>query len=65
MLSKIKQFVKAHQEDIILFIGIVLISLLSFAIGFIVAKNQEKEPLRIEKIQVPLSKYTALTPMLD
>ena len=49
MLSKIKDFVKTHQVDIILVIGVILISLLSFAIGFIVAKQQEKEPIRIEK----------------
>jgi len=48
MLSKIVQFVKDHQEDIILVIGVILISLLSFAMGYIVAK-QEKEPIRIEK----------------
>jgi hypothetical protein len=48
MLSKIIQFVKKYQADIILFIGVILISLLSFAAGYIVAKQQEKEPLRIE-----------------
>ena len=48
ILAKIKQFVKTHQDDIILLIGVVLISLLSFAMGYIVAKTQEKEPIRIE-----------------
>jgi len=48
MLSKFIQFVKDHQDDIILVIGVILISLLSFAIGYIVAKQQEKEPIRIE-----------------
>lgn len=50
MLAKLKQFVKLHQNDIILLIGVILISLLSFAIGYIVAKEQEKEPIKIEKI---------------
>ena len=50
MLTKIKEFLKKYQADIILVIGVILISLLSFAIGFIVAKQQEKEPLKIEKI---------------
>lgn len=49
MLSKIIQFVKAHQVDIILVIGVILISLLSFAMGYILGKTQEKEPLKIEK----------------
>lgn len=48
MLTKIKEFVKTHQADIILVIGVILISLLSFAMGYIVAKQQEKEPIRIE-----------------
>jgi len=48
MLAKIIQFVKTHQADIILVIGVILISLLSFSVGFIVAKQQEKEPIRIE-----------------
>ena len=48
MLAKIKEFVKTHFDDIILLIGVILISLLSFAAGFIVAKQQEKEPLKIE-----------------
>ena len=48
MLAKIKQFVKSYQSDIILVIGVILISLLSFAIGYITAKTQDKEPIRIE-----------------
>jgi len=48
MLAKLKQFVKIHQSDIILLIGVILISLLSFAMGYIIAKEQEKEPLKIE-----------------
>lgn len=50
MIAKIKQFVKIHQSDIILVAGVVLISLLSFAMGYIVAKTQEKEPIRFERI---------------
>jgi len=50
MLAKIKQFVKENLADIILIIGVILISLLSFAAGYIMAKQQEKEPIRIEKV---------------
>lgn len=46
--SKIWCRVKDHQADIILLIGMILISLLSFAVGYILAKQQEKEPIRIE-----------------
>jgi len=52
ILSKIKKFVKEHQADIILVIGVVLISLLSFALGYIVAREQEKTPLIFEEITV-------------
>lgn len=48
MLTKIIQFVKTHLDDIILVIGVILISLLSFAMGYIIAKQQEKEPIKIE-----------------
>ena len=47
MLAKLIQFVKNNQSDIILVIGVILISLLSFALGYIVAK-QEKEPIKFE-----------------
>ena len=47
-LTKIKEFVKAYQTDIILVIGVILISLLSFAMGYITAKEQGKEPIRFE-----------------
>jgi hypothetical protein len=48
MLKRIRAFVKEHLDDIILLVGVILISLLSFAMGYIVAKQQEKEPLRFE-----------------
>ncbi len=48
MLTKIIQFVKEHLTDIILVVGVVLISLLSFATGYIIAKQEEKEPIKIE-----------------
>ncbi len=41
-------FLKRYQSEIVLFIGVFLISLLSFAIGFIVAEQRKKEPIRIE-----------------
>ena len=47
-LQQVKQWIINHQTDIILVVGVVLISLLSFAMGYIVAKQQEKEPIRIE-----------------
>jgi len=46
--EQIKQWIIGHQNDIILLIGVILISLLSFAIGYILAKEQEKEPIIIE-----------------
>jgi hypothetical protein len=48
IFTKIKQWTIAHHHDIILLIGVILISLLSFAMGYIMAKEQEKESLKIE-----------------
>lgn len=49
MLAKISDFVKTHQTEIVLCIGVFLISLLSFAMGYITAKQSEKEPIEIQK----------------
>jgi len=51
------QFLRKYQADIILVIGVILISLLSFAMGYIVAKQQEKEPLKIEIINELTNQY--------
>lgn len=51
ILSKVIIFVKGHLNDIILVIGVVLISLLSFAMGYILAKQQEKTPLQINEVR--------------
>lgn len=48
MFEQIKQWIVKYQEDIILVIGAVLISLLSFAMGYIMAKQEEKTPIKIE-----------------
>lgn len=47
MLSEIRDFVKAHFSDIMLFIIVALLIMLAFAAGFITAKYQTKEPLQI------------------
>ena len=51
MLSKIFKFVKRHQAEIVLCIGVFLISLLSFAMGYIIAKESGNEPIKIEESQ--------------
>jgi len=47
MIAKIKDFVKAHFYDIILFIIVALLMMASFAAGFITAKYGSKEPIKI------------------
>ncbi len=51
MLAKIIDFVKRYFSDIILFIIIVLLMMLSFATGYITAKNIQKTPITIEQKQ--------------
>lgn len=48
MIKRVKIFIKEKHQDIILVIGVILISLLSFALGYIMAKQQNKEPIRFE-----------------
>jgi hypothetical protein len=47
IITRIKSFVKDNLDDIILAITIILISLLAFSVGFIMAKYQEKLPLQL------------------
>lgn len=49
ILPKIIEFVKTYQKDIVLVLGVVLISLISFAAGYLVVKEQLKGPVQIEK----------------
>ena len=52
MIANLVEFVKKYESDIILAIGVVLISLLSFAVGYLTAKEHFKEPIKIENIGV-------------
>ena len=47
MLSEIKDFVKGHFSDIMLFVIVILLVMLAFATGYIVAKYQLKVPIQI------------------
>jgi len=49
MLTKTKEFVNKYRSDILLVIFVILISLLSFALGFITAKYQAKESIIIKE----------------
>jgi hypothetical protein len=51
MLSAFKEFVKSHQSDIILLIGVFLASLLSFAAGYIAGSEAQKQPLEFEQTE--------------
>ncbi len=49
MITKITTFVKKNYGDIVLFIAVILLSMISFSVGYIVAKMEEKEPLHFEE----------------
>ena len=53
MISKIKEFVKTNEGSIVLGIGVVLVSLLSFAVGYLAAREQLKGPIMIEEDIAP------------
>jgi len=48
MLAKIRKFVKENRAELILFLTVALISLLSFSWGYITAKTEEKKPIIID-----------------
>jgi hypothetical protein len=47
MVTKILDFVKENQDKIVLVVCVLLISILCFSLGYIVAKTQEKQPIQI------------------
>jgi hypothetical protein len=59
MIEKIRKFVnpapalwgwvKTYQKDIVLVLGVILVSLISFSAGYLVAKDQLKGPVQIEE----------------
>ena len=51
ILSRLIEFVKRYEVYSILAIGVALISMLSFAVGYLTAKEQLKEPIRIEQVE--------------
>lgn len=52
ILAKIGKFVKENKNELILFLTVVLISLLSFSFGYISAKLEEKKPIIINIIEI-------------
>ena len=50
-------FFNKRQNDIILLVGVFLISLLSFAIGYIVAEQKNRESIKIEYEETKGSYY--------
>jgi len=56
ILQKIRDFVKTYQTDIILVVGVILISLFSFAMGYIVARSYDKPPLEFEMFETTENK---------
>ncbi len=48
MLAKIRKFVKENRAELILFLAVVLISLLSFSWGYITAKIEGKKSIIID-----------------
>lgn len=49
---KIRAFIDQYQADIILVVGVILISLLSFAMGHIVARTCDKPPLEFKTFEM-------------
>ena len=54
--------IKDNQNDIILVIGVILISLISFGAGRLTAPDMAKEPIKIDESQVANISQTFLKP---
>ena len=52
MLSQIKQFFKNNEGDVILVVGIILISLISFGAGWLMGTSSSMEPKSVGEIKI-------------
>ncbi|MBI1888440.1 MAG: hypothetical protein HYS15_00680 [Candidatus Spechtbacteria bacterium] len=50
MGDQIKQFIKSYESELALGVGVILISLISFAAGRLTAPKTEKQAISIEKL---------------
>ena len=48
-MKEILDLVKKHQDEIVLLVGVILVSLLSFSAGYLMAK-QQNDQLRFESL---------------
>lgn len=49
-LNQVKKFINANQSEFVLSIGVILISLISFAAGRLTAPSTDKQPITIERL---------------
>ena len=50
-LDQIKQFIKLNEAELILAIGVIFVSLISFAAGRLLAPGQAKQAIYVEQLQ--------------
>ena len=50
MFSYVKEFVRTHEADIVLVIGVFLVSLISFGLGRLSLAKSEHTPIKIEEV---------------
>ena len=58
MLDQVKQFIKSNESELILALGVVLISLISFSAGRLSAPGFEKQSISVERLQPTSAKAT-------
>lgn len=56
--SRLVNQMRRHGDALILGVAVALVSLLSFAAGYLAAKEDLKEPLRVERAGEPFTEET-------
>jgi len=70
MLLRVKEFIKAYEADIVLVIGILLVSVISFGLGRLSARRVEHVPIQVEeasgltKVCQPQPQSSKLSPLV-
>jgi hypothetical protein len=61
-LDQIKKFVNANESEFVLSVGVILISLISFAAGRLTAPNLDKQEITIERLAPNSAEVTPSKP---
>lgn len=63
MLDNLKQFIKSNESELMLALGVILVSLISFSVGRLSAPGFDKQPIGMERLAPSSGQQATLNPL--